>query len=31
VIQNLLNATTLDEIMEYIPSYLYLKQSLLWK
>ncbi|MDR0860971.1 MAG: hypothetical protein LBO09_08660 [Candidatus Peribacteria bacterium] len=29
VIQNLLNATTLDEIMEYIPSYLYLKQSLL--
>ncbi|MDR2540658.1 MAG: hypothetical protein LBD11_02490 [Candidatus Peribacteria bacterium] len=29
VIQHLLNATTLDEIMEYIPSYLYLKQSLL--
>jgi hypothetical protein len=31
VIQQLLAATTLDEIMEHLPTYLYFKQSLLWK
>jgi hypothetical protein len=28
VVRKLLNATTLDEIMEYLPAYLYFKQSL---
>jgi hypothetical protein len=30
-VQSVLNATTLDEIINQIPAYLYLKQALRWK